>query len=458
MPPPQLDDIQGFLRHGYPYFDRAAYCLFRIRGNRAGAKAWLHELLDPIASEPWIDRADLRRARIELDDCGVAIAFTASGLRELGLGDDALRTFVSEFQEGMPAKHRARLLGDVGASAPANWLWGNPQNIDGVLMVFSMQKRIDARVDEIQRLAGCPQLVGQLTGRLKFSPVSGVAKEPFGFADGISQPLIEGLNDGETPAGVRQIKPGEFVLGYLNEINRRPASPSVALADDPHNVLPRLPNEERADLGCNGTFMVMRQLEQDVQAFDDFVAGDECLAARMVGRWRTGAPLVRYPEEAPGLTQRELETENDFGYDREDRHGFTCPIGAHIRRANPRDALAEGLRLTPEQAQRLVDQHRILRRGRVYKENGRQGLVFICLNANIERQFEFVQSSWLMNGEFGGLPGETDPIIGNAPRRLTMQHPLLSESPQGLPQFVTVRGGAYFFMPGLRALRYLAQL
>src|SRR5258708_4029665 len=262
MPPPQLDDIQGFLRHGYPYFDRAAYCLFRIRGNRAGAKAWLHELLDPIASEPWSDRAGWRRARIEVDDGGVAMAFTASGLRELGLGDDALRTFVSEFQEGMPAKHRARLLGDVGASAPANWLWGNPQNIDGVLMVFSMQKRIDARVDEIQRLAGGPQLVG-------------------------------------------------------------------------------LPNEERADLGCNGTFMVMRQLEQDVQAFDDFVAGDECLAARMVGRWRTGAPLVRYPEEAPGLTQRELETENDFGYDREDRHGFTCPIGAHIRRANPRDALAE---------------------------------------------------------------------------------------------------------------------
>src|SRR5258708_9779882 len=247
MPPPQLDDIQGFLRHGYPYFDRAAYCLFRTTGKRSGAKAWPHGLLAPIASEPWTDRADLRRAWIELAACGGAIAFTGSGLRELGLGDDALRTFVSEFQEGMPAKHRARLLGDVGASAPANWLWGNPQNIDGVLMVFSMQKRIDARVDEIQRLAGCPQLVGRLTGRLKFSPVSGVAKEPFGFADGISPPLIQGLNDGEPPPGGRQIKPGASVLGYLNEINRPPASPSVALADDPHTLLPRLPNEEPAD-------------------------------------------------------------------------------------------------------------------------------------------------------------------------------------------------------------------
>src|SRR2546426_4733981 len=115
MPPPQLDDIQGFLRHGYPYFDRAAYCLFQIGGNRASAKAWLAGLVDATASEPWIDSAHLSRHRLEHDGCGVAIAFTPSGLRELGLNDDALRTFVSEFQEGMAVEHRSRLLGDVGA-------------------------------------------------------------------------------------------------------------------------------------------------------------------------------------------------------------------------------------------------------------------------------------------------------------------------------------------------------
>ena len=143
----------------------------------------------------------------------------------------------------------------------------------------------------------------------------------------------------------------------------------------------------------------------------------------------------------------------------EDRHGLRCPIGAHIRRANPRDSLADSLGIGHERAQALVDEHRILRRGRVYEESGGRGLMFLCLNANIERQFEFVQGSWLMHPEFGGLAGEVDPILGNAGGLRTDLPSSAAVSASGVrdsPQFVTVKGGAYFFLPGLRALRYLA--
>jgi Dyp-type peroxidase family len=464
----ERDDIQGFLRHGYPYFDAAAYCIFRI-DDAAGAKRWLEKLLDP--GEPWIDQAQLPAERLKYDDCGVALAFTACGLHKLGLGEDTLRTFPSEFQEGMAVEHRARLLGDEGVSHPAGWDWGGKYTVDGLLMVFSGRtQRDDQFVDEAGRLnelngcvaeiksiPGCPQFVHRLTGMLNLNPATGVGKEPFGFADGISQPFIEGLTLKKPPRDVRAVKAGEFVLGYLNEFNRYPASPSVA--DATQVVLPPLGTSGRADFGRNGTFLVMRQLEQNVAAFERFVNGDECLAARMVGRWKSGAPLVRHLEEPPQKkTQRELEAQNDFGYYREDRHGFRCPIGAHIRRANPRDSLAGGLGIAPEEAQAMVDQHRILRRGRGYNENGKQGLVFICLNANLERQFEFVQNSWVMHPEFGGLHDETDPLLGNAPRDMTIQQPLLGRRIGGLGQFVKVRGGEYFFLPGLKALKYLSQL
>ncbi len=473
--PPDLQDMQGFLRHGYPYYDRAAYCLFQIGANAAGFKAWLRGLLQPIAQglragAPTISNAYLRRELVEFVGCGIAIAFTKSGLEALEVAPDALDTFITEFQEGMGAEHRLRLLGDVDNNAPAHWHNHWRQRIDGVLMVFANQAgggnppapSLNDWLVAIQGMQGCPTLGTPLIGRQKSGKNTGVSKEPFGFADGISQPVVEGLNDSDAPPGIRRLKSGEFVLGYLNEINRFPASPSVAGDADLGHMLPRL-QDGRADLGRNGTFVVMRQLEQNVKVFDDFLDktklpadAKELLAAQMVGRWRSGAALVLHDEHG-GYTQRELEAENDFGYHREDRHGFLCPVGAHIRRANPRDSLAEGLGITPEEAQALVDQHRILRRGRVYKHGDQQGLIFICLNANIERQFEFVQNSWLLNGEFGGLTGETDPVIGNRQRDLTIQRPLLGRCQRDLPQFVTTRGGQYFFLPGLRALAYLAR-
>lgn len=471
----ELEDIQGFVRHGYPFFDAAAYCVFEL-DDPPRNKLWLHALRQgPV---PYIDDATRRAELLKDDDSGAAIAFTARGLARLGLSARSMSTFVSEFQEGMAVERRARLLGDDGPSDFRRWDWGGRQPVDGLLIVFAPPRyydpcdaspvtaaerdpdacpQLDAVVNQIAALPGCPRFVRRLNGRLRIEQGTGVSREPFGFVDGVSQPDIEGLSRKGAPAGARGIRTGEFVLGYRNEIGRLPASPSVSAADDPRDRLPVLTVDGRRDLGRNGTFLVMRQLEQDKAAFDAFVGSDERLAARLIGRWRHGAPLVRYAEDRPGMTQDELVAGNDFNFHAEDRHGFRCPIGSHIRRANPRDALATELGITPAEAQELVNQHRLLRRGRAYSDGGRRGMVFICLNASIERQFEFVQSSWLMHPQFGGLHGEYDPLLGPG-GRMTLQHPLLGECVQPLPRFVTVRGGGYFFLPGLRALNYLAHL
>jgi len=456
----EVKDIQGLLRHGYPYFDAAAYCLFEI-DNPAGMRGWLDRLLDP--RDRWIDNAHLGASTLRSDDCGVAIAFTRGGLEQLGLDKQDLRTFVSEFQEGMAVPHRSRLLGDVDESDPDKWTWGRERDkswLHGLLIVFAPDRQLEASLAEIHAIAGRPRLRYRVTS-VRRPNDHGVVVEPFGFADGISQPFVAGLTRKPPPSGVRVVRPGEFVLGYLNEFGRFPASPALG-RNSRECPLPQ-DASGRADFGRNGSYLVVRQLEQKVAPFHGFVGDDELRAARLVGRWRNGAPLVRYPDTEPRcMTLRELEAGNGFGYHREDRHGLRCPIGAHIRRANPRDSLADSLGISSERAQELVDQHRILRRGRVYEEKGaekiEQGLMFLCLNANIERQFEFVQSSWLMHPEFGGLVGETDPILGNAkpPRNFTVQRSVLGERYEGLRQFVRVKGGEYFFLPGLQALRYLA--
>ncbi|MGH8765576.1 MAG: Dyp-type peroxidase, partial [Burkholderiales bacterium] len=440
----ELNDIQGMLRGGYRNLPETSYLLLRVE-DPAGARAWLRSLLQ----QHWIDRAAETSASSRLHDDlgGGSICFTADGLKALGIGAETLRMFPSEFQEGMNAPHRARALGDVGASEPGRWSWGGSGEVHILLMLFASAGRILRCVETIRAIPGFPRLLQEVRAVLQ-------PREPFGFADGIANPDVEGL----TPRKGRPentVKPGEFVLGYLDETGHRPASPTLALSADPQEILLRT-DGGRADLGRNGSYFVLRQLSQNVEAYRAFVRDDPLRAARLVGRWESGAPLVRY--DADPRPQR-FNVEDDFAYHRNDRHGLRCPIGAHIRRANPRDSLAEQSGVTPEAAQKMANLHRLLRRGRVYETQDEIGLMFGCLNANIERQFEFVQQSWLMNPDFGELRGETDPLLGNCPagksRHLTLQKPILRERMEGLTQFVTVRGGAYFFLPGLRALDFL---
>jgi deferrochelatase/peroxidase EfeB len=192
----------------------------------------------------------------------------------------------------------------------------------------------------------------------------------------------------------------------------------------------------------------------------DRQARREAIAARTVGRWHNGTSLVRYPDR-PGTTQDaatgatvDHAPDNDFMYGAEDPAARRCPLGAHIRRANPRDGLAPG---SPEQLA-IVNSHRMLRVGRSYApRDGTPGLLFMCVNVDIERQFEFVQESWLHNPSFAGLERETDPLLGHErpPRCFTVDNSAGPLRLAGLAEFVRMRGGGYFFLPSRTAYRFL---
>lgn len=458
----EFDDIQGLVARGYGTLESATFVLLRI-DDPASARAWLGVLAGEVATAERGDRSE-----------AVHVALTHSGLRGLGLPEGSLAGFPDEFTGGMTTDHRRRILGDVGENAPERWRWGGPANpVDAVLLLYAEdQARLGTLAERhagpaALRAAGLAEVQ-----RLDTSPLAGT--EPFGFRDGISQPLIAELGPPDQPGPpLHTVRAGEFVLGYQNQYGQVAESPTVAAADDPGRVLARIGDQDRADLGRNGSYLVLRQLGQDVDGFRRFVdqasrgqadgqadpdAGTR-LAAKMVGRWPNGAPLTRAPEQPTD----DLAEANDFGYADGDAAGLGCPLGAHIRRANPRDALDP--QAGPEQSVRSVNRHRLLRRGRAYgdpSDPGERGIHFICLNANIARQFEFVQHTWLNNPKFAGLYDDTDPLVathqGNDGRTFTVQARPLRQRVTGLPAFVTVRGGAYFLMPGIRALRFLAGL
>jgi Dyp-type peroxidase family len=456
----ELDDIQGLVARGYGSLRAATFVLLRI-DDAAAARAWLGALAGEVATGERGDRSE-----------AVHVALTHPGLVRLGLPEGSVAGFPDEFTGGMTTDHRRRLLGDVGESAPERWRWGGPANpVDAVLLLYAKDEAGLRRLDDRHagpaalRAAGLAEMQ-----RLATSQLDGM--EPFGFRDGISQPLIGELGPPDRPGPpLHTVRAGEFVLGYQNQYGQVAESPTVAAAQDPGRVLPRTGDPERADLGRNGSYLVLRQLAQDVEGFRRFVdqasrvdgqadpdAGAR-LAAKMVGRWPNGAPLTRAPDHPAD----DLADANDFGYADGDGAGHGCPLGAHIRRVNPRDALDP--ESGPEQSLRSSNRHRLLRRGRAYgdpADPGERGIHFICLNANIARQFEFVQHTWLNNPKFAGLYDDTDPLVaphqGDAGRTFTVQARPLRQRVTGLPAFVTVKGGAYFFLPGRRALRFLAGL
>ncbi len=260
---------------------------------------------------------------------------------------------------------------------------------------------------------------------------------------------------------------GEFVLGYPDGSGTLPRSPATVAECDPNGLLEAHRKwPERRDLGKHGTYLVIRQLAQDVEKFWDYLEAEkapgetaQALGAKLFGRRMDGTTLEPVP-------QFDKATNNLFDFS-DDPDGLHCPLGSHIRRANPRSFGTED----PEQAKeklKVTNRHRILRRGRVYTRDERvaEGLLFLCLNASINRQFEFVQSTWCNNQFFHGLEREVDPTIGTvrAPAhglgpvdRYTIPNDPYRRVLYGLKQFVTVKGGAYFFLPGMNALKLIAQ-
>ena len=467
-------DMQGLIVSAYSNLPCAAYALFRIT-NRAAARGWLGALAGEVTT------AEGKQPVSSLN-----VAFTYSGLAQLGLDADGLASFSNPFRDGMASERRSRILGDTAADSPIGWDWGGTQTeVHALLLIYGVDERtledqLNRRLGEAGA-AGLQEVAVLVAGRQPDS------REHFGFADGIGQPVIEGTGNEERQLGrtghATVVKAGEFILGYVNEYNGPAPSPSVAATRDLRGMLAAGSASDdggaRHDLGRNGSYLVFRQIAQHVAEFWRFVeeaaqtadgrsepAAQERLAAKFVGRWPSGAPLVKYPHADPMAGTPELTTENDFEFHEKDPHGFACPIGAHIRRANPRDSLGTD----PKSALESVRRHRILRRGRSYgdrlkdrmvEDGAPRGLHFICLNSDLERQFEFVQQTWINNRVFAGLYKESDPLIGNQDRTdklMTVEGDPLRTRVHGLRRFVTIKGGAYFFLPPLRALRYLASI
>jgi Dyp-type peroxidase family len=457
----ELDDIQGLLARGYGKLREAALHLLTISDPRA-AGGWLEQLADHITTATGSTPTGT----------AVNVAFTASGLAQLGLPAAVLEQFSTEFRGGMTTPHRRRVLGDVDGRTPEDWLWGGPRTprVDLVVLLYASSPQTLATLER-RHVAGADGVTP--VRRLDTETLND--REHFGFRDGISQPAVRGLGgDGE-----QAIRAGEFVLGYRNEYGRYTGRPRLDPDDDPAHPLPPDPEGGgRVDLGRNGSYLVLRQLSQDVPGFWRFMdrarsngaASPEALAARFVGRWPSGAPLVLAPErDDPELGARRYGSADDFGYAHLDADGLRCPLGAHIRRANPRDSLDPNP--GSEESLAVNRRHRLIRRGRTYGPritpeqalaeeagggNDVRGLHFACLCANLARQFEFVQHTWINNPKFNGLYEDPDPLIGPAGGALTIQARPVRDRLTGLPEFVSVRGGAYFFLPGLRALRYLA--
>lgn len=491
--PVELDDVQGLVRFGYKHLTEACFLLLRVKDS-AAARAWLVQA--PVTSAVWAD---------PLPQTALHVALTSEGLCALGVASDLCEGFAGEFLAGMASDvSRARRLGDIGANDPRGWKWGVGERLPHVaLLLYAQPGRLAAWQQEIEAQSAAGFAIIE---RLSTSDIQEV--EPFGFVDGISQPEI----DWERKRPVRDQDQldysnlsclGEFLLGYPNEYGLYTPRPLVAPGRDPNALLPTAEEApKQADLGRNGCYLVMRQLRQDVPGFwrelDRQAGGDadlrDRLAAAMVGRKKNGEPLALLGQEsiADGGSTRQSKP-NDFTYEGDPR-GLRCPLGAHIRRTNPRNAdlppgapgiLSRLLRTLGFNAAALQRDlvastrfHRLLRRGRRYGVDVARaqpaagyspaadtGLHFICLVANITRQFEFVQSAWLMGSKFAGLSGESDPLLGHRmPDRGGSPTDGFSipqaDGPDrrlsGLPQFVTVLGGAYFFLPGIRALRYLA--
>jgi len=449
----ETEDMQGLLARGFGSLRFANFLLLGVT-DAAGAAGTL---------AGWADQ--LTTARNKPGDIAVNLALTATGIEALAPGVATSGAFSEQFTTGMTTGYRSRLLGDTGEDDPRGWAWGGPgaDVVHVLLLVYA---------DSADRLSTrCAELVGEAESgglrvlhRLDTSELT--PQENFGFHDGISQPRLEGLG-ARRAAG--EVKAGEFVLGYPNEYGLLTERPLLPAAADPRGLLPRdVGASGSADLGRNGSYLVLRTLRQDVDAFHAFTdtatrdaagrpdpAQAGLLAAKIVGRWPSGAPLVL----APGQDDPSLADSNDFGYHEFDARGLACPLGSHVRRTNPRDSLEP--HPGTEASLEINRRHRLLRRGRSYGSptSGQEcGVHFICLNANLARQYEFVQHTWVNNPVFNGLEDETDPLVGRRSSKrsyfTTPARPVRRRYTE-LPQFVHVRGGAYFFLPGIRALRFL---
>jgi Dyp-type peroxidase family len=438
---PSLDpaDIQGNVLRPYDN-DHAGYLFVAIDDPECGRRL-VRELLPHVTSgAEWVVPPPVT----------TNVACTFGGMRALGVPDDALRSFPVAFRQGMAG--RAAHLGDHGDQGPDHWDPGLRDDVVHLVILLTAWRcgRLDERADELaERIdldAGLRLVHRQRAERFDDR------REHFGFLDGVAQPGLAGIDGPGTPPrgtpgprGWRPLPVGEFVLGH-------PDAEGIAA----------VPPE--ASWVGNGSFVVVRKLYQDVAAFRsliretgrDYPGGPDLLAAKLVGRWPDGTPLSLSPDRPEPALAADPARINDFRF-ADDLDGARCPVGAHIRRANPRDGAGVGGAMTTR--------HRLLRRGVPYgprladgtDDGVDRGLMFVCYVADIERQFEFVLRRWVNDGDVLGVGHDPDPLIGTPSPGSKLKVP--GDPPYFLAldrPLVRLKGGAYLFQPSVSALRRLA--
>lgn len=528
-----LADIQGNIlrpygRFGFPF---TRHMFFNITDANAG-RCFIERLRGQVTTaERWRNMDDGPDSNApERPAVAMNIGFTFLGLLALNLPTLTLSAFPDEFIDGMAA--RSEILGDTGVSAPENWdeIWRQARLVTDrrvhIWVSLNAQAKPDGTpADDLDAQtqwvtdhmpAGITLLSGhkgptpnyQDSAAIMATAADGTVyptpKEHFGFTDGIGDPVFAGQYEPEVEAiavigsgkllpggGWSPLATGEFMLGHVNEAQELPPAPQPWL------------------FTRNGTFMAYRKLHENVAAFNVYIAAQaqtlesvpdpaaaaDTIKAKMVGRWPNGLPVELVPTykealdlaalwaDIPGIyakpsAQRTVAEKNrltdyevlitNFTYTG-DTEGQKCPFGAHIRRANPRDALDPlfaTATVTPGSA--LTNRRRILRRGMPYgacipDDASEHGVIFMALCANLFNQFEFIQQQWIQYGSSFNLGNDADPLIGRHDANAKFVIPTDPAKPgvphfcANLPQFVETRGGEYFFLPSLTALRMIAQ-
>ncbi len=435
----ELDDIQHYLLTR-PQATIAQYNFITFRSAEAG-RNWLNALNETVGVAKTV------MAGSESEMRWVTLAFTFEGLRTLGVDETSLSTFPEPFRQGMAA--RAAMLGDTGANHPDNWEDNiTSKDLHAVVILFARNKEEKDRCiqNHDQYLKDNPGV--EVLSSLLLEAVAPLeyVHEHFGYRDRITSPVIEGIE----PAPVRGTvsKAGEFFLGYPDETGLIPSQPQPEI------------------LSRNGSFLAYRKMREHVGAFRDFLKANgkteeeqELVAAKIMGRWRkTGAPLVLCPDKDDRELGFDNERNNNFDYEKMDPHGYACPVGAHIRRMNVRD----------NNVSRIMNRRLIIRRGGTYgpglpedapEDGANRGIAVFAGCADLSRQFEFLISVWANDPEFEELK-EKDPFAGSIDGAFEVTIPKrpIKKKVKGIQAFTTVTGGAYFFLPGIKALKYLASL
>ncbi|MGL1889231.1 MAG: hypothetical protein OCD76_22145 [Reichenbachiella sp.] len=517
-------DVQGIILSNYNQlgYYKARYLFFKFN-NSNQARDMLGELNELVTTgAPW--KSDVENSdAVDWPDATTNVSFTYDGLKKLGVPVHTLQSFPDEFIIGM--RGRRDILGDDDSSSPEKWdkVWHQEihlfvaitaPNDDQLENKYDEVVAISDKYDGVELLGGHAKAKGQDSSYYQEASAlydeqgQPTDKEHFGYSDGISNPFFKGMTslDGDLIGGGKKsskdkngygdplkestwepLETGEFVLGYKDEADEWPVAPFPPL------------------MSRNGSFLVYRKLHENIASFNSYVkekgknypGGEEELSAKFAGRWKNGVPITSFPDESEAnklaerrslalhqmavaktpeekiLAQKEyLEVNKHFtGFDyNDDIEGAKCPVGAHTRRVNPRGSLEFGADGAFETPSALADRRRIIRRGLPYgpsdatDDQGEHGIIFMTIQANIKRQFEFVQQQWVNYGNDFKLANDKDVLLGNhhdgQGRAVIQGDPKTGKCPHFLnemPRFVDTRGGDYFFIPSLTALRLLAK-